>query len=102
MITIQIGEEQRDLAEADENWINEQINRRRADGLSVCVKVTIREGDVNIVLSTPTCGGGGRGGRAPRGREIEVWQLWNKRGLGGTDFAGGNVVAVLKQLPRVL
>ena len=54
MIRIRIGEAERELASADENWINEQINRRRAHGQKVCVRVTVHEGDLNMELSTPT------------------------------------------------
>jgi hypothetical protein len=41
MIKIKIGEYERMLVEADEQWINQQINRRRSDGQSICVIVTI-------------------------------------------------------------
>ena len=102
MIRIQIGDVERELASADEHWIIQQINRRRADGQKVCVRVTIHEGDLNMVLSTPTCGVSGGGGRPPRPREKEVFDLWNQRGLNDTDFTGGNLVAFLKQLKRLL
>jgi len=102
MIKIQIGGEERELDKADEHWINQQINRRREDGRTVCVRVTILEGDLDMVLSTPTCGASGGGSRPPRPGEKEVLDLWNKRGLNKADFAGGNLVAFLKQLKSVL
>jgi hypothetical protein len=37
MTTVRIGDETRSLADANESWINQQINRRRADGQNVCV-----------------------------------------------------------------
>ncbi len=102
MIRIRIGDMERELASADEHWINQQINRRRADGQTVCVRVTVHEGDLYMVLSTPTCGASGGGGRPPRPREKEVFDLWNHGGLNDADFTGGNIVAFLKQLKRLL
>jgi hypothetical protein len=101
MIKIRIGEAEKDLASADEHWINQQINRRREEGLTVCVKVTIHEGGLDMVLSTSSCGGAG-GGKLPSPKETEVFSLWKQRGLDKTDFTGGNLVAFLKQLKRFL
>lgn len=100
MITIRIAEEERQLDSVDEQWINQQINRRRADGQAVCVRVTVHEDGLDMVLSTPNCTGGG-GGRPPRPQEKEVFDLWNQRGLNDADFTGGNLVAFLKQLKRL-
>lgn len=100
MITVRIAEEERQLDAADEQWINQQINRRRADGQTVCVRVTVHKDDLDVVLSTPNCASGG-GGRPPRPREREVLDLWNQRGLNDTNFTGGNLVAFLKQLKRL-
>jgi hypothetical protein len=102
MIEIRIEEAERDLRSADESWINQQINRRRADGVSVCVKVTVKEGDLDMILSTPTCGSSGGGGRPPRPREKTVFNLWNQRGLNQPDFTGGNLIAFLKQLKHIV
>lgn len=101
MIKIRIADVEKELASADEQWINQQINRRRADGQVVCVRVTIHEDGLNMVLATPTCGAGG-GGRPPSPEERRVFDLWKKRGLDDENFSGGNVVAFLKQLPHLL
>lgn len=98
MITVRIGINERDLHKASESWINQQINRRREDGQSVCVQVIIREGEINISLSTPDCPGGGGGTRPPSAQEQEIFDLWDKRGLNKDDFHGGNLVAFLKQM----
>lgn len=100
MIKIRIGNEERDFASVDEHWINQQINGRRADGQIVCVMVTIQEGDLNMVLSTPTCEYSGGGSRHPNPHEKEIFDLWEKRGLKDTNFTGGNLVAFLKQFRR--
>lgn len=102
MIKIRIADVEKELASADEQWINQQINRRRADGQTVCVMVTVHEGGLNMVLTTPTCGAGGSGGRLPRPEESKVFDLWKKRGLDDENFTGGNVMAFLKQLQHLL
>ena len=101
MIKIEIGDAEKDLASADEHWINQQISRRREDGQAVCVKVTIHKGDLNLVVSTPTCGGAG-GGNPLSPKETEVFGLWKQRGLDKADFTVGDLVAFLKQIRRFL
>jgi hypothetical protein len=102
MITVKIAEEERHLEEVDPQWINQQINARRADGQTVCVRVTIREGEVDITLSTPTCGPKGPGGRQARPKESQLFNLWNQRGLDEANFTGGSLVAFLNQLKNDL
>ncbi len=104
MISLTIGNSQRRLAsrsDIEENWINQQINGRRADGQTVCVRVLIEHGPVNLSLGSAGCPGGGGGGSLGR-EEQRIVDLWLERGLGLTDFAGGNVVAFLHQLLRML
>jgi hypothetical protein len=98
MIKVKIGAEEKDLSSADEQWINQQINMRRGEGQSVCVRVTIQEGGVDIVLATPTCGAGGGGGRRLESQEQKVVDLWIHRGLNDASFTGGNLIAFLKQI----
>ena len=99
--TIRIESAEVSLEQADESWINQQINRRRADGVTVCVQVRIKDRDVDVVLRTPACGGGTGGTRQPNAREQRVFDLWNNRGLNQTTFTGGNVVAFLHQVQRL-
>ena len=56
MIKIRIGEAEREFEDVEEGWINQQVNRRQADGLEVCVEVFIKKKDIDLILSTPTCG----------------------------------------------
>lgn len=98
MIKVRIGESERELSHATPEWINQQIARRRNDGLSVCVRVLINAGSLNITLSTPTCGGGGGGGRPPNAQENEILSLWERLHLNTQTFTSGNLVAFLKQL----
>lgn len=86
MSTIKIGGNQRSLHEADPQWINQQINRRRREGQPVCVQVSISSGGANLRLATPTCAGtGGGGGRRPNRLESEILELWEKLGLNQAD-----------------
>jgi hypothetical protein len=102
MVTIRIGSDTRRLEDVDDSWITRQVNNRRSEGLPVCVEVTIRTGSLDMKLATPACGLGVSGGRAARPDEAEVFQFWNKLHLLSADFSGGNVVAFIKQLRRVL
>jgi hypothetical protein len=102
MVKVRIGNDTRDLSDATESWINQQIARRREDGQNICVQVTIQTVGLNVSLTTPGCGAGGGGGRAPSANEGEVIDLWRSRGMNDSNFTGGNLVAFLKQLQRQL
>lgn len=102
MVTIRIGNDTRRLEDVDESWITQQIGNRQREGLPACVEVRIKTGTLDVSLATPACGSGGTGGRPPRPDEAEIVQVWIKLGLGSEDFSGGNVVAFIKQLRRLL
>src|SRR5437763_14492133 len=103
MITVTIAGESRNYpTEATENWINDQVNRRRKDGQSVCAQVLVKTSGLDLNLTTPGCGGGGGGGRAPNSNEERVIELWRDRHLTANDFTGGNLIAFLKQLQRLV
>ncbi len=97
-IRVMIGSIEKDIADADPGWINDQINRRRHDGEPVCVKVTINEEPINVILTTSDCPNRGGGGRPPNTQESEILSLWKKLHLDDKDFTGGNLVAFLRQL----
>jgi len=90
------------MQEADESWINQNVNGRRSDGIMVCVQVRIQEGGADLALATPGCSSGFGGGRPPNALEQRIIDLWNERGLNAAGFTGGNVVAFLHQLRKVL
>lgn len=99
MIRVFIGNSEREINDATPQWINEQINRRRADGVQFCVRVLIDTNPINLALTTPGCSsGGGGGGRQPNSQENELLALWEKFHLKTSDFTGGNLVAFLKQI----
>jgi hypothetical protein len=86
----------------DRSSIAQQVDRRRADGARVCVKVRIDEGGVCMVLSTLDCPSDGGANRRPKPAEERIFSLWEKVGLIKESFAGGQVLAFLKQLPALL
>ena len=104
MVTLTIGSSQRNLgsrSDVDESWINRQVNGRRADGEQVCVRVRIETSGLDLTLASAGCGGG-RGSGSLSADEQRLVDLWVERGLSKADFAGGNVVAFLHQLFRLI
>ena len=103
MIEISIGGMPRAINSANESWINEQINKRREADEPVCVRVTVKTDDADLVFSSPGCKTSGRAVSRELSRtENQIRELWQKRGLNTNDFTGGSVVAFLKQLERIL
>lgn len=100
MSKIRIGDSERTIREATPQWVNEQISRRRAEGVSVCVQVIFDEKPLEFALSTPACdrSGGGGGGRPLNQEELQVVALWEKLRLNTPDFTGGNLVAFLNNV----
>lgn len=97
-IRVRIGTSERYLDDADEIWINEQINCRRQDKQLTCVRVFIKDSFVNMVLSTSDCSGSEGGSRLPNSKEKRVFDLWNRSGLNRSEFYAGNLIAFLKQV----
>lgn len=101
MITIRIGNDERSNEDVSEQWITQQINRRRDDNAPACVTVVIHQPPLNMTLRTPGCTStapSGGAGRAPNDQERKIFDLWDRLGLNGINFSGGNVVAFIKQL----
>lgn len=100
--TITIGGTTKDLEDADSAWIASQLNGRKHDN-SVCVRVRIKTGEVDISLSSGACpAGGGGGGRRPNGKETQLIELWNKKHLGQTEFSIGELVSFVNDVKREL
>lgn len=100
--TLRIGNETRTLAEASENWINEQIRRRRADGQDICIELSIQSERINVRLATPGCGNGGRGGRQANPYELNVIELWDSGKLNSREFSPEGVASMVKHIKRAL
>jgi hypothetical protein len=103
MIKIQIENEERKVtSNIDVQWINQHINLRQDEGQTICVRVTIKEGDLNMLLTTPKCGNMAGNNRRPSPEEDRIFDLWKKHGLRDENFNGANVVAFLSQLKQFL
>jgi hypothetical protein len=101
-IRIRIGQDERELSQADEHWITSRIRQEEADQGSVCIRIFVKVGDVDIILSSGGCPQSGGGGRKPRANEQELFDLWNKLGLNAKDVTGGKVNAFLKQARKLV
>ena len=102
-VRIRIGQDERDLNQADEHWIASRIRQEQADQGRVCIRVFVKAGDVDIILSSGGCPQvAGGGGRRATPKEQEFFDLWNRLGLKGDDINGGRVNAFLKQARRIV
>ncbi len=102
MNRIWIGGVENSLEDADPQWIHEQILARRADGQDPCVRVSIRSGDVNVMLETENCKSPPASGRQPNDRERALFDLWARHHLRDTRFTSGNVVSFVQQVRQLL
>lgn len=93
-----IGQESRSGSDITESWINQQVNRRLRDGARVCVTVTVKNRDLDMILRTANCPTPRGPGRAPNGYERRVFDLWEKLDLHNGELRGGKLVAFLKQM----
>lgn len=100
MSYIRIGDEQRSLEDATEQWLSEQLRRRKAAGGTTCIQVSLKTSSVDILLSTPECGGGGGGGRAPTAQEKRLFGEWAQRGLNAGGYSAGDIISFLQQVRR--
>jgi hypothetical protein len=101
LIEIQIAGSKKSIDEDYESWVNQQINNRRKDGQIICVRVFIKEEQINLILSSRECPSIG-GSRPLHAKEKAIVDLWNKYRLNTSDFHGGNLIAFLKQVRRYL
>lgn len=97
MVTLSINGQE--VSPSDEAAINQQVNRRRNDGARICVRVEIKGEGMHVVLGTPDCDARG-GGRQANEREQRILDLWRQLGLADGHFAGGQVIAFLRQVQR--
>ena len=101
LIEIQIDGSKKSIDEDYESWVNQQINNRRKDGQIICVRVFIKEEQINLVLSSRECSSIGVS-RSLIAKEKAIVDLWNKCRLNTSDFHGGNLIAFLKQVRKYL
>lgn len=102
-VVVKIGNQERDLAQADRHWVISQIKDQQNDNGSVCVQIVIHDGDANLRLCSGGCPStGGGGGRRSNSKEQEIFDLWDRSGGKAGHLGGGEIVAFLTQLQRIL
>lgn len=105
LLKIEIGGSKREFEttyDIDESWINQQIIRRKEDRIKICIRVYIKNESLDMVLKTPACGVNRGSSREPNPQEKDIFDLWKKRGLKEVNFTGGNLIAFLKQLRKII
>ena len=103
MISLKIGNEERQNGNIEKRWIAHQIQKRKHQ--PVCIRLVIREGDVNIPLASGGCSNGSNGGgngRKPNKKELQLLKLWDKKGLNGSDIMPGMLISFLAQYEKYL
>lgn len=101
MISLKIGNEERRNGNIEKRWIAQQLNKR--NGQPVCIELVIREGDVSLPLTSGACSNtGSSGGRKPNRKELQLFKLWNHKGLNGMDIKPGMLISFLKQYEKYI
>jgi hypothetical protein len=86
----------------DEGWISRTIQGLRNDGRSVCVRVTVKDDGIDLVLTAGICPSG-QGGRQPTARERALIEAWSKCAVSSdVNFPPGRLVQCLKELQRAV
>ncbi|MCH4565271.1 hypothetical protein MKP05_19410 [Halomonas sp. EGI 63088] len=99
MIKISVNNVEKELSEASESWIADQINHHRGIG-AVCVKIYIKAPGIDLALASEGCGSGQPGGRKPNRDEMMFIDAWQQFQLGSSPINTGRLIAFLKQIDR--
>jgi hypothetical protein len=91
----------RALSEVTVPWLREHIDGARAKGISLCIQVTIKSGDIDMILSTPDCPSIPGPRRPARPKEQELFDLWEKHRLDTNNFPVGELNAFLSAVKRL-
>ena len=96
-VTITINGEERRYDRTVERWIAQRLRDLSHHSAPICVKVGVSGEDINVLVSSGGCSGGG-GGRRPNVREAELLAMWEKRGLNEVEINAGKLIAFLHQV----
>ena len=100
MVSVKIGPRELSLSEVNPHWIEQQINGNRREGTAFTVVVRVQVDGVNLCFVAPPPPGGP--GREYSARETAIIELWMRCGMNRAGFSPGDLIAFLKQLPRLL
>lgn len=105
MIRIKIGESERELDNADAQWVTEQVRGyKRANGSLPCVRVRVDESQATINLIAANCArstGGGGGVPQWNQAESEVLEWWKRLHMDGFTWTQGNLQAFVEKLRQL-
>jgi hypothetical protein len=101
MISVRINDQQREGLV--ESWIAQTVNGFRHDRQAVCVRVTVKGGGLDLMVTAGGCQASPGASRPPNERERRVLDRWKACGLDGDpDFSVGQLIRCLTQLEREL
>ena len=102
MITVCICGDERQMDDPDEQWINQEISRRRRAGQSIWVLVRLEGDGVSVALCTKNCPRNGWAYRPPTSKERGVLELWHSMGLNNGAMNPGTLIAFLKRSRQMI
>lgn len=100
MITIKIGASEKrfdSIRLLEEEWISRNIIGLQRDGRTVCIRISINEGPVNMTVVTSECQRTSSGGRPPNDEERKIFEIWEGLGLDTNGIEAGKIIAFLKR-----
>lgn len=97
MVRVCIGSSERTLNDVTENWVREQIGRRRSANEEICLRVIINTSELNLHLSTPGCGRA-EGRRVPNPLERRIADSWERHRMNEDEFASHAVMSFLAEV----
>lgn len=98
MKSISIAGDERPLSSATSGWMRDSVRALTSRGMEVCVRVSISDGAVDLLLSTPGCNDRARGRRDLNNEEQKIIDRWVKRGLDQIDVNIGQLIAFVNEI----
>ena len=95
MIRINIDGHDKALDQVDPAWIKNQIEKGRASGMPVCVRVTLKSAGADVVFVSGGCPSMGGGGRMANPKEKHFLDLWARLGLTNVSFQADKLIKFL-------
>lgn len=105
MIELKIGANTRsfnNVNEIDESWIARQVTGHGNNRIPPCIRLTIEEGSINILLATQGCADSGGGSRLPNREESRIFELWREMQLDGQNFQIEKFIAFFNRVRTLL
>jgi len=99
-VSISIGDETRTFQDATKDWINKLFAHGHKQGARPAVVVRIDQPGLVLGLATPGAGRGGGG--VLSAAQSRIVDAWLRHHLGSNKYTGGNLIAFLNDLERLL